>query len=1046
MRNSGADQQARVRVTALRTPAVVLGLFLIALLFHWPAVSSGLIPIEDDVRVFYFPLLVATQEALSRLALPLWTPAMFGGYPLFADGEAGALYPLHLLILPWLAPEASLVTFCVIHSWLASVFTYGLLRTLGAGRFGGVVGGVSYAYSGFAAGQIIHLNIYQALAWLPLELLLVERALRSAGAQRYRYAVLAGGVFGLQALAAHIHVTLMSGLAVAAFLAYRGAFGGGIDGGPLTVSLSNRPSFPSASLRAGSRLRTSGLRHLRGLGRAALILVVVGAIGVSLGAVQLFPLYELGTHTYRVDGVDTPAAAINSIWPGDLLTLLLPRLHDTAQGGFWGPWVRWDTVLYVGIMPLALAALALCVRSGAHRLFFGVLGAIALLVTLGPNAPLPLWGSLHELPGFGVLRSPGRYSLLLSLSVAVLAGYGADWLWRRTRPALIAGGAVLALGGGGALALVLVFERAAAELRAPSPATARLLHDYVGLPGIPATVDGMPLTAERVASLAADALSPTNAATAWQLALISIAVLLLGAWLLVGAMRGAAGPLRGVLAAATWGLVAADLWAVSVTAHPYGQLSELRPRVPDILLALTREPFRVYTEPTADERNLQVEPNRLLAVGVQEANGYSSLEPDRHAAYVAAVEYADNQLLDLWNARYVVRRNRVEMLPSMGGTSFHPERPLFSGRWRGSGENDIFLPDGGPTQTHEVRVIAALWGAEAAADGAQVARILLKGTDGSTRDLPLLAGRHVADSRLNIPGVGAVGQHSSPEVAFQYPRDNPKSGRYGEQLYYSRLTVSPPSEVSHVGLEPSRGVGGIEIFGLGLVDATSGEVTQARAKSKYREVYRDQQIRIYENGSAMPRAFLVGEAVFAQNGQDALNRLQQAIVDPHRAAVFEHPLPSGFTLPATTTPTHIAEAKLALSGVGGSAAIVSYENERVEIRTSAQRDSILVLSDPFFPGWVARVDGQATPIARANYLFRAIAVPAGAHTVTFSYEPMSVALGGAITLLGAFVTVVVVGLRALEVVREQLRRSATRRRPIREPVYASPDATGGLEA
>src|SRR5437870_4870066 len=131
---SRTELRGRLLATQLRTPAILVGLFLVALSYHWPEVASGLIPMEDDTRVFYFPLLVATKEALARMALPLWTPGIFGGYPLFADGEAGALYPLHLAMLPWLTPEASLVALYLLHSWLASVFTYGLIRNLGGGR------------------------------------------------------------------------------------------------------------------------------------------------------------------------------------------------------------------------------------------------------------------------------------------------------------------------------------------------------------------------------------------------------------------------------------------------------------------------------------------------------------------------------------------------------------------------------------------------------------------------------------------------------------------------------------------------------------------------------------------------------------------------------------------------------------------------------------------------------------------------------------------------------------------------------------------------
>lgn len=53
----------------------------------------------------------------------------------------------------------------------------------------------------------------------------------------------------------------------------------------------------------------------------------------------------------------------------------------------------------------------------------------------------------------------------------------------------------------------------------------------------------------------------------------------------------------------------------------------------------------------------------------------------------------------------------------------------------------------------------------------------------------------------------------------------------------------------------------------------------------------------------------------------------------------------------------------------------------------------VVLSDTFYPGWHASVDGTPVEIYRANYLFRAVQVPAGEHTVVFSYFPLRLKLG-----------------------------------------------------
>jgi hypothetical protein len=80
---------------------------------------------------------------------------------------------------------------------------------------------------------------------------------------------------------------------------------------------------------------------------------------------------------------------------------------------------------------------------------------------------------------------------------------------------------------------------------------------------------------------------------------------------------------------------------------------------------------------------------------------------------------------------------------------------------------------------------------------------------------------------------------------------------------------------------------------------------------------------------------------------------------------------------------------LTSSGVPGLAKIVSFRPGRVELVTTLTADSLLVLHDSYYPGWVADVDGKPAPILRHAMLFRAIEVPAGNHHVTFRFVPFS---------------------------------------------------------
>jgi uncharacterized membrane protein YfhO len=80
----------------------------------------------------------------------------------------------------------------------------------------------------------------------------------------------------------------------------------------------------------------------------------------------------------------------------------------------------------------------------------------------------------------------------------------------------------------------------------------------------------------------------------------------------------------------------------------------------------------------------------------------------------------------------------------------------------------------------------------------------------------------------------------------------------------------------------------------------------------------------------------------------------------------------------------------------------------VTIRASLPQAGWLILSDTFYPGWQAAVDGLPTEIQVANTAFRAVQVPPGAHTIEFRYEPRSVSIGLLVSLV--CLVIIIVGL------------------------------------
>ena len=141
---------------------------------------------------------------------------------------------------------------------------------------------------------------------------------------------------------------------------------------------------------------------------------------------------------------------------------------------------------------------------------------------------------------------------------------------------------------------------------------------------------------------------------------------------------------------------------------------------------------------------------------------------------------------------------------------------------------------------------------------------------------------------------------------------------------------------------------------------------------------------IFENANVLPRVMLLHEYVIEQNPQKILDKLFDPKLNLGNTVVLEEE-PIGF---------HRGTAKV--SSVP-TVAIKQYGASRVEVVTDSVQDEILFLSDSYHPGWHVYVDGRKVKLLRANYAFRAVVVPRGAHKVVFEYKPASLSLGYAIT-------------------------------------------------
>ena len=164
----------------------------------------------------------------------------------------------------------------------------------------------------------------------------------------------------------------------------------------------------------------------------------------------------------------------------------------------------------------------------------------------------------------------------------------------------------------------------------------------------------------------------------------------------------------------------------------------------------------------------------------------------------------------------------------------------------------------------------------------------------------------------------------------------------------------------------------ITVRAVTLVDTRTGDFQQTAPPPWTRVLSSD--IKIYENGAVLPRAFMVYDARYIPDDEagteTALALMRDPAFDPAAQAI-------------------IAGAGDDFRG-GGSANTVtirSYTPERIEIAVETDADGYLVLTDAYYPGWTATVDGTPVEIERADVLFRAVRVPAGASEIIFTYQP-----------------------------------------------------------
>lgn len=395
------------------------------IIFFWPVVTGqAWIPRGGgDLVSFLYPMYRFAARSLWNGEIPLWNPYLYAGAPFVSDNQSGLFYPVNLALF-LLNPNFSYRTLqwlVLFHFWLAGVGMYVCLRgwrTMDRIRpLPALLAALTFMFSGVFITHIGNLNLNAVIAWLPLTLLALHRAIEAeTGRKRLRWTVGGGLLVSVSTLAGHGQMTFMLGMFLGTYGIYR-----------------------AATERNG---------------RPLLILLLVGVIGAAGASVSLLPTLAQIQHTPRA-GFDFAQSTNYSLPLKALVGLFAPNFYGRGIGNYWGDWPRVEYG-YAGVVPWLLAAIPFFAKRRRQTLFFGAAGAFFLALALGGNSPL--YALLFERLPIVPFQVPARFVILADFCLAWLAGVGLDVLCKtelvKRRRLLLAGTAVFLI----ALAVYLFIQ------------------------------------------------------------------------------------------------------------------------------------------------------------------------------------------------------------------------------------------------------------------------------------------------------------------------------------------------------------------------------------------------------------------------------------------------------------------------------------------------------------------------------------------------------------------------------------------------------------
>jgi uncharacterized membrane protein YfhO len=334
-------------------------------------------PLISDIFSQFYMWKSLINEGWRHLQIPLWNPYSYSGYPLLATFHSGVFYPLNFIAV--LLGDIHGWNFLVIFPSVASALTmYLFLRQIKINKIGAVIGGIVYAYSGFAISWAQFVTADQAMIWMPLIFIVLEKYFATKKAFFLYFLPL---IFFLLVTSGHFQIMVYVSLLTIAYFLWK-----------LAESKDIKLVLP---------------------------VFIPGILTLGLSAFQILPTLELTKYGLR--SAENYISAYNyGLLPIKYLTTLIaPDYYgNPATGNFFGVFNYHEAIFYSGVLAVFGFILSLFLfKSNKYVRFFVITAIMAFM--FGFDTPLGRAVYTYNVPGVST-SSAGRVAVIFSMSLAIL--------------------------------------------------------------------------------------------------------------------------------------------------------------------------------------------------------------------------------------------------------------------------------------------------------------------------------------------------------------------------------------------------------------------------------------------------------------------------------------------------------------------------------------------------------------------------------------------------------------------------------------------------